>query len=80
MYQVIRVAAISFVPGKFDLEANADRLEELFRRAAERGAQLALGPEGVLEGYVVGEIISGKAPAERMKEVAVTIKGAFKRA
>ena len=41
MYQLIRAAAISFVPRKFDLEANADRLEELFRRAAERGAQLA---------------------------------------
>ena len=31
--RVIRVAAISFVPVKFDLRANASRLEAMFRQA-----------------------------------------------
>ena len=75
MFQEVEVAAISFVPEKFGLRENADRLEEQFRQAAKGGAQLALGPEGVLEGYVVSEIISGQDPATRMHDVAVTMRG-----
>lgn len=71
----VRVAAISFVPQKFDLSGNADRLEQAFRRAAAGGAQIAVAPEGALEGYVVNEIIAGEVPAERMKDVAVPIDG-----
>ena len=62
MYQSVDVAAISFRPKKFDLADNADRLEAMFRAAAEGGAQLALAPEGVLEGYVVMELITGEEP------------------
>jgi len=69
----VRVAAISFVPTKFDLQGNADRLEEVFREAKQGGAEIAVAPEGVLEGYVVNEIIAGKFPAEKMKDVAVPI-------
>ena len=70
---VVRVAAVSFVPTKFDLEGNADRLERRFREAKKEGAQIAVGPEGALEGYVVNEIIAGEAPEEKMKDVAVPI-------
>lgn len=69
----VRVAAISFVPVKFDLPGNAERLEKLFRQAKAGGAQLAVAPEGCLEGYVVNEIIAGEASAERMRDVAITI-------
>ena len=69
----LRVAAISFVPAKFDLAGNADRLERAFRKAKAGGARLAVAPEGCLEGYVVNEIIAGEAPAERMREVAIPI-------
>jgi predicted amidohydrolase len=71
----VRVAAISFPPAKFDLQRNADELERAFRDAKQGGAQLAVAPEGCLEGYVVNEIIAGKAPAEKMREVAVAIDG-----
>lgn len=76
MFQEVEVAAISFKPKKMDMKSNADRLEEMFREAAAGGAQLAVGPEGVLEGYVVNEIIDGHMPAERMNEVALTMKSA----
>jgi HAMP domain-containing protein len=33
----LRVAAISFVPAKFELQRNADELERLFRQAAAGG-------------------------------------------
>jgi predicted amidohydrolase len=71
----VRVAAISLVPTKFDLSGNADRLEKAFRAAKKGGAQIAVAPEGALEGYVVNEIIAGDAAAEKMKEVAIKIDG-----
>ena len=70
---VVRVAAISFIPTKFDLEGNADRLGQAFRRAKEGDAQIAVAPEGALEGYVVNEIIAGEASEEKMNDVAVSI-------
>ncbi|MEE3371233.1 MAG: carbon-nitrogen hydrolase family protein [Planctomycetota bacterium] len=73
--RVIRVAALSFVPAKFDLQANADRMETMFRLARRGGAVLAVAPEGALEGYVVNEIIAGQASPEQMKQVAVTCDG-----
>lgn len=69
----VRVAAISLVPKKFDLAGNADRLEEAFRKCREGGAMLAVAPEGVLEGYVVNEIIGGEAAVEKMNDVAAEI-------
>ncbi len=75
MFREVQIAAISFVPEKFDLEGNGNRLEEMFRRAAAGGAQLAVGPEGALEGYVVNELVSGEEPPQRMNEVAVSMRG-----
>ena len=75
MFQSVKVAAISFVPKKFELEANCDRLEQMFRRAAKGGAQLALGPEGILEGYVVTELLNGEVPLQRMNNVAIQMRG-----
>ena len=69
----LRVAAVSFVPQKFDLAGNADRLERAFRRAKEGDAKIAVAPEGALDGYVVNEIIAGDAPAEKIREVAIAI-------
>jgi predicted amidohydrolase len=71
----MKVAAISFVPVKFDLAGNADRLEVAFREAAAGGAKLAVAPEGILEGYVVNQILAGDFPVTRMREVAVSIEG-----
>ena len=75
MFQQVKVAAISFMPEKFGLQNNADQLETTFRKAAAGGAELAVAPEGVLEGYVVEPLMSGEQPLERMKEVAVTMRG-----
>lgn len=69
----IRVAAISFIPQKFDLQGNAKRLASLFCQAKRGGALLAVAPEGALDGYVVNEIIAGEFPSERMHEVAVAM-------
>ncbi|MCA9192935.1 MAG: carbon-nitrogen hydrolase family protein [Planctomycetales bacterium] len=70
----VRVAAISFEPVKLDLAGNADKLEQMFRKAAEGGAKIAVAPEGCLEGYIVNEIIAGKFSAEEMDRVAISIE------
>jgi predicted amidohydrolase len=75
MFTPLTAAAISFEPVKYDLQANAEKLEQMFRRAAALGAQLALGPEGALEGYVVNDLVEGKVPPSRMHQVAVSLDG-----
>lgn len=74
--RVVRVAAISFHPEKLALERNADRLEHWFRQAAAGGAELAVGPEGALDGYPINEIIEGKILPERLADVALTVESA----
>ena len=74
MFERVDVAAISFVPEKFQLQSNADKLEQMFRKAAAGGARLAVAPEGIIEGYVVNEIIKGEVPAARMADVALTLR------
>ena len=69
----VRVAAISFVPDKFGLESNVRRLQQAFRQAKVGGAEIAVAPEGVLEGYVVDQIIAGQTPADRMRRVALPV-------
>ena len=60
-----------------DKAGNADRMEELFVRAAQRKPRLILTTEGALEGYVVMEIVEGRATAEAMLEVAEPIDGPY---
>ena len=69
----VRVASISFEPIKFGLKRNANTLASWFRKAAAGGAELAVAPEGALEGYIVMPIISGEADAARMRELAQPI-------
>ena len=62
-----------FEPVKLDLAGNTKRLESSFRKAASGGAKIAVAPEGILEGYVVNEIIAGDFSADQMRDVALQI-------
>ena len=68
----VRVAAISYVPKKLDLNGNADRLEKAIREARAGGAKIAVAPEGALDGYVINEIIAGKATEAQLKEASLS--------
>ena len=57
MFNSIKVSAISLKPIKWDKSANADKMEMLFLEAAKDTPQLILTTEGVLEGYVVMDVI-----------------------
>ena len=84
MFETVRVAACSFVPTKYDPHGNAVRLAALFREMAASSPKprLLLAPEGIIEGYCVGDAtrehqrapLGSDAPptAERMRQVALT--------
>jgi predicted amidohydrolase len=80
---VIRIAAISFVPEKWGKDANMAKCEETIRRAAStEGVDLVVTPEGILEGYVVNEVdrVTGeeKIRLEReFLEIAEPIDGPY---
>lgn len=77
MYESVEVAAISFKPAKWDKAANAERMEALFVQAAEKRTQLIVTTEGALEGYVVMDVIEGRAAAEALLAVAEPIDGPY---
>jgi predicted amidohydrolase len=54
MFDAIVAAAISFVPTKWDLAGNTQRLVKLIRQAtaATPRPDVILAPEGVLQGYL----------------------------
>ena len=81
----LRIASLSIVPAKWEKETNARKIERMVREAAAQGAQLVITPEGVLEGYVVNEVIREKDPAKkaeltrRFGDLAEPIDGKFVR-
>ena len=77
MYESVEVAAISFRPTKWDKDGNADRMEQLFVRAAQGNPRLILTTEGALEGYVVMDVVEGRASADAMLELAEPIDGPY---
>ena len=77
MYESVEVAAISFRPTKWDKDGNADRMEQLFVRAAQGSPRLILTTEGALEGYVVMDVVEGRASADAMLDMAEPIDGPY---
>jgi len=49
----VKVASLSFVPEKWNKEANLRKMDALARQAAENGAKILVTPEGALEGYLI---------------------------
>lgn len=80
---VLRVASVSFVPVKWDKEANAATIEKLVTEAASEGAGLVVTPEGALEGYVVNEVIRAEDAAtkaeltQRFQDLAEPLDGPY---
>ena len=77
MYNPVKVAAISIKPKKWDKAHNADKVEDLFRKAAEAKPALILTTEGVLEGYVSQDVIEKPELAEAMLDAAEPIDGPY---
>ena len=77
MYKQVKVAAISLKPTKWDKAGNADAMERFFRKAAADRPDIILTTEGVLEGYVVMDVIEGRKTADDLVEIAEPIDGEY---
>ena len=75
MFTLVKAAAISIKPRRWDKAHNADKVERLFREAAMDRPDIILTTEGVLEGYVVGDVLEGRKSAQAMLEIAEPIDG-----
>ena len=79
----LRVASVSFVPEKWNKDGNIAIVEKMTRAAAADGAELVITPEGILEGYVINEVIREEDPAKRAEltrrfnEIAEPIDGPY---
>ena len=49
----VKVASLSFIPEKWNKEANLKKMDTLARQAAKNGAKIIITPEGALEGYLI---------------------------
>lgn len=49
----VKIASLSFIPVKWDKEANLKTMESMAREAVSKGAEILITPEGALEGYLI---------------------------
>ena len=77
MYQTVRASAISIKPKKWDKAHNADKVEAFFVEAAREGPDLIVTTEGVLEGYVINDVLKQPELEGRVYEVAEPINGPY---
>ena len=81
--KTLRVASISFVPKKWDKDANTAQIEKLVTEAAKQNAQLIVTPEGALDGYVVNDVINAQDPqgkanlTKRFQQLAEPLDGPY---
>ncbi len=77
MFTRVKATAISIKPRRWEKARNADKIERFFREAASDGPDLILTTEGVLEGYVVNEVVERRRTAQDMLEIAEPIDGPY---
>ena len=56
----ISVASLSFIPMKWDKEANLATIDKMAREAATNGAEIIVTSEGALDGYLINEVLEKK--------------------
>lgn len=52
----VNIASLSYIPVKWNKDANIAIMEKMIRQAASEGAQVLVTPEGALEGYLIDEM------------------------
>ena len=77
MYKQVKAAAISLKPEKWAKEKNANKLEAFVRRAARNDPDLIVTTEGVLEGYVVLDVLKGHRTSDEALKIAEPIDGPY---
>ena len=76
----IRIASLSYIPVKWDKQANLVTIKKMTREAAAAGAQLVITPEGGLEGYLIDELLKSKERAKwepEFQKIAEPVDGPY---
>lgn len=77
MFSRHKVAAINFVPEKWNKAKNAEKLEHYLSLAAKRGCEIIVAPEGILEGYVISDVIWHRERVEAFYDIAEPLDGKY---
>ncbi|MCX7704973.1 MAG: carbon-nitrogen hydrolase family protein [bacterium] len=77
MFQRYRVAAINFVPEKWNKAHNARTLEWFFSQAARKKCDIAVAPEGILEGYIFSDVTWHRERERFFYDIAEPIDGRY---
>ena len=73
--QTLVVAALKLTPERWNKDANFVKLESAAREASRKGVELALAPEGFLEGYVANVQANPGVTKERYFGVGESLDG-----
>ncbi|HOC03515.1 MAG TPA: hypothetical protein P5065_02560 [Candidatus Ratteibacteria bacterium] len=57
MFHRYKVAAVNFVPEKWNKASNAEKLEWFFSQASKQKCKIVVAPEGILEGYIFSDVM-----------------------
>lgn len=77
MYSRYKVAALSIRPKKWRKAENADKMEAYFRKAARKDPDLIVATEGMLEGYIIMDVIWNRERVPSLFEVAEPLDGPY---
>jgi len=77
MFHRHKVAAVNFVPDKWNKAKNAEKLEWFFSQAAKQKCEIAVAPEGILEGYIFSDIIWHRERMDAFFDIAEPINGRY---
>ncbi|HEU0138193.1 MAG TPA: carbon-nitrogen hydrolase family protein [Bryobacteraceae bacterium] len=69
------VAGLRLMPKRWDKQANFEKLSYYARKAAERGAEVVVTPEGFLEGYVGNEKANKDLTRDRYFAIGEPVDG-----
>jgi predicted amidohydrolase len=71
----LNVAGLRIMPERWNKTANLAKFEQYARSAAAQGAQLALAPEGFLEGYIANIKANPDLTREKYLTIAESMDG-----
>src|SRR5262245_19517422 len=70
------VAGLRIMPERWNKASNLAKFEQYARAASAKGAQLAIAPEGFLEGYIANVKANPGTTAEKYRAIAESLDGA----
>lgn len=77
MFHRYKVAAVNFVPEKWNKASNAEKLEWFFSQASKQKCKIVVAPEGILEGYIFSDVMWHRKRINAFFDIAEPINGRY---